>query len=265
AEWLTSPKNPYFTRSIVNRLWANFYGIGLVENVDDLRVTNPASNEKLLSAAAKFLADEGYDLKRLMRAILQSETYQRSSKPLKENAGENRFYSRYYPRRLNGEVMLDAFSQVTDVPTDFQIDLRNANAGLGQKYPPGLRALQLPDTRVFSYFLKTFGRPEREKTCECERSSEPSMAQALHLANGDAINKKLASEKSVASRIARDAAPAGRIVEEAYLSALSRMPSETERQRMVESLESAAPAERRARVEDIYWALLSSREFLFNH
>ena len=265
ADWLTAPTNPYFARSIVNRVWANFYAVGLIEKVDDLRITNPASNEKLLSAAARFLVEQRYDLKALMRAILQSETYQRSSQPTPENAGEKRFYSRYYPRRLSGEVLLDAFSQVTDVPTDFQIDLRNSNAGLGQKYPNGLRALQLPDTRVFSYFLKAFGRPEREKTCECERSSEPTMAQALHLANGDTINKKLASEKSVASRMIHDALPPERIIEEAYLSALSRLPTSTERQRMLESLQTATPTEQRTRIEDVYWALLSSKEFLFNH
>src|SRR6185436_4137883 len=110
ADWLVSPENPYFSRAIVNRIWANFYGVGLVESVDDLRATNPSSNEKLLSAAAKFLADQKFDLKALMRAILQSETYQRSSKPRPENASDTRFYARYYPKRLMAEVLLDAFS-----------------------------------------------------------------------------------------------------------------------------------------------------------
>ena len=153
ADWLTSRDNTYFARAIVNRVWANFYGAGLVEKVDDLRITNPASNEKLLSAAANFLADQKFDLKALMRAILQSETYQRSSVALPENAADTRFYSRYYPKRLMAEVLLDAYSQVTGVPTEFRLDLRNQNRGIGEKYPAGLRALQLPDTRAFSYFL----------------------------------------------------------------------------------------------------------------
>ncbi|MBI2949840.1 MAG: DUF1549 domain-containing protein, partial [Verrucomicrobia bacterium] len=185
ANWLVSRDNPYFSRSIANRIWANFFGVGLVQPVDDLRVTNPASNEKLLSAAARFLAGNKFDLKALMRAILQSETYQRSSQTLPENAADTRFYSHYYPRRLIAEVLLDAYSQVTGVPTEFITDLRNANRGLGDKYPLGFRAIQLPDTRIASYFLKSFGRPDREKTCECERTSEPTMAQALHIANGD--------------------------------------------------------------------------------
>src|SRR5437762_3517150 len=162
-------------------------GIGLVENIDDVRLTNPASNEKLLSALAGFLADQKFDLKALMREILQSATYQRSGKPLPENAADKRFYSHYYPRRLMAEVLLDAYSQVTGVPTEFATDLRNQNRGLGEKYPLGFRALQLPDTKIASYFLTTFGRPDREKTCECERTAEPNIAQVLHIANGDTI------------------------------------------------------------------------------
>src|SRR5207247_11332360 len=177
ADWLISRENPYFARSIANRVWASFLGMGLIDPVDDLRVTNPASNEKLLSAIANYLADQRFDLKALMRAILQSETYQRSSESLPENQADARFYSRYYPRRLMAEVLLDAYSQVTGVPTEFQLDLRNQNRGIGEKYPAGLRALQLPDTRAFSYFLETFGRPDRLKTCECERTAEPSMSQ----------------------------------------------------------------------------------------
>src|SRR5262249_11730670 len=131
ARWLTARENPYFTRAIVNRIWANFYGVGIVDRVDDLRVTNPASNEKLLSAAAAYLAAHGFDLKALMRVILQSEPYQRSSEALPANAADRRFYSHYYPRRLMAEVLLDAYSQVTGVPTEFRLDLRNQNRGLG--------------------------------------------------------------------------------------------------------------------------------------
>ena len=212
ADWLVSRDNPYFTRAIVNRIWKNFYGVGLVENVDDLRVTNPASNEKLLSATAKYLADQKFDLKALMRAILQSETYQRTSVPLHENQEDGRFYSHYYPRRLMAEVLLDTLSEATASPTNFK------------NYPKGWRALQLPDSNVDSYFLKSFGRPDREKTCECERTAEPNVTQVLHLANGNTINKKLEAKDNLIGKWIANKTPPGKIVEEAYLSALSRYP-----------------------------------------
>lgn len=163
--------------------------------MDDIRVANPASNEKLFTAAAAHLVKNQFDLKALMRTILQSETYQRSSLALPENQADTRYLARFYPRRLKAEVLLDAFSAATAVPTTFRIDARNANRGLGRMYPEGFRALQLPDSNVASYFLKSFGRPERLATCECERTSEPSMAQALHLANGDTLNDKLAKRQ----------------------------------------------------------------------
>ena len=265
ADWLTAPQNPYFSRAIVNRVWANFFGVGLVEAVDDLRATNPASNEKLLSAAAKFLAEQGFDLKALMRAILQSETYQRSSHSLPENAADTRFYSRYYPKRLMAEVLLDAFSQVTGVPTEFQTDLRNENQGLGAKYPLGIRALQLPDTKIASYFLKTFGRPDREKTCECERTGEPSITQVLHIANGDTINQKLAAKTNDLEKLLMDKTHPEKIIDEAYLSSLSRYPTQREREEILKVWAEAVDSDKRAAIEDIYWAILSSKEFLFNH
>jgi hypothetical protein len=265
ADWLTSRDNAYFARAIVNRVWANFYGVGLVEKVDDLRITNPASNEKLLSAAANFLADQKFDLKALMRAILQSETYQRSSVALPENAADQRFYSRYYPKRLMAEVLLDAYSQVTAVPTEFRLDLRNQNRGIGEKYPEGLRAIQLPDTRAFSYFLETFGRPERVKTCECERTAEPSMSQALHIANGDTLNKKLSVKDNALTKLLHSKLPDEKIVEEASLACLSRFPTDAEKAKLLKALADAKDSDRRITVEDIHWALMSSREFLFNH
>jgi hypothetical protein len=253
AEWLISPENPYFTRAIVNRIWANYFGVGLVESVDDLRVTNPASNEELLSAAAKFLAENKYDLRKLTRAILQSEAYQRTSQPLPGNEDETRFYSRYYPKRLMAEVLLDAFSQVTGAPTEFK------------GYPKGARAIQLPDSKVESYFLASFGRPEREKTCSCERTTEPSVTQVLHLFNGDTLNKKLAAKDNAIDKLVRAKAPPERIVEEAYLSALSRHPTAEEKSKFVAALAQAPENESRAAVEDVFWALISSKEFLFNH
>jgi hypothetical protein len=265
ADWLTSRDNTYFARAIANRVWANFYGAGIVEKVDDLRITNPASNEKLLSAAANHLADQKFDLKALMRTILQSETYQRSSVALPENAADQRFYSRYYPKRLMAEVLLDAYSQATGVPTEFRLDLRNQNRGIGEKYPAGLRALQLPDTRAFSYFLETFGRPDRVKTCECERTAEPSMSQALHIANGDTVNKKLSAKEGVVTKLLEASTPDEKLIEEASLACLSRLPTAAEKVKFLQALTDAKGAERRAVGEDIYWAMLSSREFLFNH
>ncbi len=200
-----------------------------------------------------------------MRTILQSEAYQRASKPLPENAADTRFYSHHYPRRLMAEVLHDAIAQVSGAPTQFTIDRRNANAGLGEKYPLGLRAIQLPDTQTDSYFLKAFGRPDREKTCECERTLEPSVTQVLHIANGDTINKKLEAKDSRISKLIEDKTPNDRIVEDLYLSALSRYPSTPEKEKLVKALAETGERDRRTVIEDIYWAVLSSREFLFNH
>ncbi|HND50914.1 MAG TPA: DUF1549 and DUF1553 domain-containing protein [Pirellulaceae bacterium] len=258
AEWLTSPKNPYFTRTIVNRVWANFFGTGLVEKVDDIRITNPPSNERLMAAAATHLVENRFDLKELMRAILRSAAYQRSSQSLPGNAADERFYSRYYPRRLKAEVLLDAVSIVTAMPSEFK--------GPDNKpYPKGTRALQLPDANVDSYFLKTFGRPERLITCECERSDEPSMTQVLHLANGGTLNGKLQTQGNRIDQLVMAGAADAAIVDELYLAALSRQPTESERKRIVELLATTPAAERRVALEDLFWSVLSSREFLFNH
>ncbi len=265
ADWLVVRDNSYFTRSIVNRVWANFMSVGLVESVDDMRVTNPASNEKLLSALAEFLADQKFDLKQLMRAILQSEAYQRASESLPENAADSRFYSRHYPRRLMAEVLHDAIAGVTEVATQFAVDRRNANGGIGEQYPFGLRALQLPDTQTDSYFLRTFGRPDREKTCECERTLEPTVTQVLQIANGDIINKKVESKSSQVAKVLAEKTPDDKIVENLYLSALSRYPQEAEKAKLLKVIAATPEPERRQAIEDLYWAVLSSKEFLFNH
>lgn len=197
AQWMTSPDNPYFGRAIANRIWANFFGVGLVEQVDDLRVSNPASNEQLLTAAADYLAQQDFDLKALMRQILLSRAYQRSSVAPPGTEGDKQYYSRYFPRRLMAEVLLDAISDVTSVPSTFnEILFAGADRRKTDFYPEGTRAIQLYDSAVDSYFLKTFGRNQRRITCECERSDEPSMVQVLHMSNGDTINGKLSAEKS---------------------------------------------------------------------
>lgn len=253
ADWLAAPENPYFARAIVNRVWANFMGVGLVEAVDDLRLTNPASNSKLHLALAEYLVANDFDLKSLMRLILQSATYQRSSRPVPENVADRRYYSRYYPKRLMAEVMLDAFSQVTAARTEF--------AG----YPAEWKALQLPDAAVSSYFLKTFGRPERVITCECERTAEPSMVQVLHISNGESLNNKLqAAGNRIEQQLAAGASDE-QILDELYLSALARLPTDSERAELATQLRETPPEERRQAIEDLYWSVLSSKEFLFNH
>ena len=254
ASWLTSPTNPYFSRAIVNRVWANFFGIGLVEKVDDLRLTNPPSNPELLSALAAFLSggDRPYDLKKLMRLILTSQSYQRSSQATKGNEPDERFYSRYYPKRLKAEVLLDIMSQVSGSPTPFK------------DFPAGTRAMQLPDANIASEFLKTFGRPERILTCECERSDEPSMTQVLHILNGETLLQKLEAKDNRLSKQLEANLPPEQLADELFLAALSRFPTDRERQKMSEILSVASPEERRLSVEDLYWSVLSSKEFLFN-
>lgn len=265
AGWVTSPANPYFARSITNRVWANFFGSGLVNAVDDLRMTNPASNEKLLHDAAQHLIASKFDLKSLMRTILQSQTYQRSSVALAENMADTRFHSRYYPKRLMAEVLLDAVSQVTAAPTSFNMERRNANRGLGEAYPMGFRALQVPDSNTRSYFLNAFGRPDRVQTCECERTNEPSMAQALHIANGDTLNLKLAQKNNRLDQLLASGKSPADIVDEVYLSALSRFPSAKEKTEVTKLLASAQAEDKRQTLEDIFWGVMSARDFVFNH
>jgi hypothetical protein len=253
ADWLTNRDNPYFARAITNRVWANFMGIGLVEKVDDMRATNPASNEKLLSALSGYLIDQHYDLKQLMRLILQSQAYQRSSQPLPGNAAEAKFYSHHYPRRIMAEALLDAMSQVTGSASTFAA------------YPAGWRAMQLPDSNIDSYFLKSFGRADRILTCDCERTAEPSMAQAMNIANGDTMNQKIEAKGNVIDKLVAERASDEKIVGEAYLAALSRYPTEKETGQIVSVLKGSEGADRRKTLEDFYWGLLSSNEFLFDH
>jgi len=265
ASWLTSADNKLFQRAIVNRVWANFFGSGLVEAVDDLRVTNPASNEPLFAAACEHLVKQKFDLKALMRTILQSETYQRSSITQPENITDLRYGSHYVPRRLKAEVLLDTISQATAAPTTFKIDKRNANKGTSESYPMGFRALQLPDSNIASYFLKSFGRADRVATCECERTNEPSMAQALHIANGDTLNQKLAQKDNRLDALLTSQQPNAKIIEETYLLTLTRAPTVRELEKATALLATAQPEDRRTTLEDLFWSLMSSKEFLFNH
>jgi hypothetical protein len=270
ADWLTSRDNPYFARALVNRVWRNFLGRGLVEAEDDLRQTNPPSNEELFAALARDFAEHKYDVKYLIRLVMNSATYQRSSTPLPANAADDRFYSHYLIRRLPAEVVLDAYAQVTGVPTPFtqiQIGSSGGLAGYGGA-PLGTRALQLPDSLVVSPFLDAFGRPERSQTCSCERQQDSSVGQALHLNNGKTLNDKLKAKTSILARWVRQKVGDDEAIRRLFLKALCRPPTAAEMKRLKGLMAEAAgepQTSRREVLEDLFWAVLTGREFVFNH
>ncbi len=269
ANWLTAPANPYFARAVANRVWANYMGVGLVEKVDDMRVSNPASNDALLAALADNLVKNRFQLKPLMKAILVSNAYSRASRPLAANKADHRFYSHYFPRRMMAEVLHDAIVEATLVPTRFEfIATPGADRRKTDFYPLGTRAVQLYDSAVENYFLQTFGRNSRRITCECERSDEPTMVQVLHLSNGATLNEKLRAAGSRPQKLralrAQGMADAA-LIDEIYLACLARFPTEAERARLLAILPpKGSPAEEEV-LEDLFWGLMSSREFLFNH
>ena len=260
AKWLTSPENPFFARNIVNRVWRNFMGRGLIEPVDDLRDTNPATNEELLNALVQDFIEHKYDVNYLIRTIMQSATYQTSSRPLKENIDDDKYCSHYVIKRLPAEVLLDAYSQATQVPEKFE------------GFPAGMRGMQLPDTAVKSYFLTAFGRPIRQQTRESERTSVPTITQALHIINGETLNDKLRAPGSTVDMLLRLGFSDEQIVDYLYLDCLSRPPTDSERSTLVRALASAEEEKtadkedpRHAALIDMAWALLTSEEFMFNH
>ncbi len=251
AAWLTDPANPFFARTVVNRVWANFMGRGLVHPEDDVRATNPASNEELLSALTRDFVQHKFDVQYLIRTIMSSGTYQLSAEANATNQNDDRFYSKYLVKRLPAEVVLDAMSQVTGVPTAFP------------GYPAGTRALQLPDSQVKSEFLTSFGRPARNICDSSERSSDPNVAQALHVINGETLNKKISADDGYAALFLKLGLSERRVVEQLFLSAYSRYPTDQEREAVRAALTS--PGIRRQALEDLMWAMLTSKEFLFNH
>jgi hypothetical protein len=255
ADWLTNPENPYFARAIVNRVWRNFMGRGLVEAEDDFRQTNPPSNPELLDALATDFVAHGYDMKRLVRTIVESAAYQRSSRTVPGNENDDRFCSHYLVRRLPAEVILDAYSSVTGVSTSFT------------GYPAGTRAMMLPDSLVASGFLDSFGRPPREQTCSCERQQDATVTQALHLNNGQTLNDKLRDKDSRARLWSKEKASDDELVKRLFALALSREPTAAEAKKFTSLLGEAASNKQAARdelLEDMFWAVLTSREFLFN-
>jgi hypothetical protein len=265
ADWLTAPANPYFAKALVNRVWKNYLGRGLVEAEDDLRESNPPSNRELFDAVTKDFVAHNFDVKHLMRTILNSAAYQRSSKPLPANAADDRFYSRYLVRRLSAEVLLDAYSDVSGVPTPFNKLSLGPTGGERNdaSFPPGTRAMQLPDSLLISRFLDAFGRADRLQVCSCERTTDSSVRQALHLNNGHTLNDKLRDPKSRAAALVKEKDE--EVVARLYKLALAREPTAAERAKLVALLaEAKTDADRREAVEDLFWAVLTSQEFLFN-
>src|SRR5262249_3890330 len=198
ADWLTRPENPYFARALANRVWRNFLGRGLVEAEDDLRQPNPPTNPELFDALARDFIEHKYDVKHLIRTVMNSATYQRSSQPQKGNETDVRFYARYLIRRQPAERLQDASTQATGVPTALtQVQLGSSGGEAPTTaYALGTRAQQLPDALVVAPFLDAFGRPERTQTCSCERQQDSSVGQALHLNNGKTLNEKLRDKRS---------------------------------------------------------------------
>lgn len=251
AEWLTSPDNSLFARNIANRTWGYLLGTALVEPIDDLRATNPASNPPLLDALAEDLVSSGYDLRQLMRSIMTSRVFQLSSVATEDNGADTRFYSHFLARRLPAEVLLDAIDTVCGTQEQFP------------GVPLGTRAIELPDPNFASYFLDTLGRPQRIVSCECERTAEPNLAQVLQLINGELVQRKLTDKKGSISQLIEQTEDNDQVIRQIYLTTLSRPPADEDLESCRQILADAA--DRRTGLEDIVWALINGREFLFNH
>lgn len=250
VDWMTAPDNPYFARALVNRYWKHFFGRGIVDPEDDLRVTNPPSNPALLDALADDFTNNGYDLKALVRSICRSSAYQLSSTPVAGNAADRQNFSSFYPRRLTAEVLYDAINQVTQAESTFG------------NIPRGTLAVQLPDNGFNNYFLEVFGKPEAESACECERSAEVNLSQSLHLLNSGDVYNRIRTGSGRAVRFSRDQeqSVADRI-EELFLAAFSRRPADHEVQFITEKI-SGYDNQQQA-WEDIVWAVVNTKEFQF--
>jgi hypothetical protein len=265
AEWMRDKTNPFFAKALVNRYWKHFFRRGLVDPEDDMRDTNPPTNPELLDALAAKFVESGYDLKALIRTITQSTTYQLSSVPNAHNGVDQQNFSRYYPRRLPAEVLLDAIDGLTGVPTNFP-DL-----------PPGTRAVSLPDNSYnrTTSFLKVFGRPEGLSVCECERVDSASLSQSLHLLNSPDMKGKLSGPNSMADRLMKTKGTDADKIRSLYLTAFSRPPSADEVTQSEEYLarpltdgrgEPMDPLKaKRTSLEDLIWALMNAKEFFYNH
>ena len=251
ADWLTRPDNPWFARAAVNRIWAYVMGRGIVEPVDDFRDSNPPVNGPLLEALARDFAEHGFDRGHLLRVILNSRTYQASSRSTPANAEDRQLFSHYQPHLLTAEQLLDAVCRVTGLAESFD--------GL----PAGTRAIALPSPQMNHAFLKTFGQPSRDTACTCERGSEPQLAQALEFLSGNLVHGKLESRDNRFRKALAAGKSDHEIVEELYLAALSRLPSTEEREFARRHI--AKSDNRAAALADVCWAILNTNEFVFQH
>ena len=253
ADWMTSPENPFFAPALVNRYWKHFFSRGIVEPEDDMRVTNPPANPDLLNGLSRRFIDSGFDVKELVRLICRSKTYQLSSLPNEYNLKDKQNFSRYYPKRLTAEVLYDAFHQVT-----------NSTQGYSGM-PAGSRAVQLPDPAAGTYFLKVFGQPQGNTACECERSQKANLAQSLHLLNSQEVQTKISGSDGRARLLTHDRErSADEKVRELFRWVYSRHPDDEELQIALDHVRKHEASPKVA-WEDIVWALVNTKEFLFNH
>jgi len=252
AQWMTAKDNPFMARMFVNRLWAHYFGHGLANPIDDMRSTNPASNEPLLEMLAQRFVDDGYDIKGITALLLNSRAYQLSSRVHEGNYLDEQNFSHAAWKAMPAEVLLDAISQVTGVQEEFN------------GWPAGYRAIEIWDNRMPNYFFKIFGKPQRVSVCECERGNEPSIAQALHLMNAPESMVKIRHRFGAARQLSQSAQTEQEIVEELFLKALSRYPKAEEAEAMAAVFQLEG-VDRRTAVEDVLWVLLNTREFVFNH
>lgn len=255
ARWMTDPANPYFARTMANRLWGHFFGRGLIHPIDDARSTNPPTHPELLDALARDFIQSGYDVKHLIRVCCNSEAYALSAEPNESNREDHQTFARYYAKRLPAEVLLDAFSDALGVPTEF--------AGGPGRFPSGTRALDLPDEAVPNTFLDVFGRPARASACECERVGESSLGQALALIGSPILEQKLKAKSGLPSRLANDTRAIEEVVSDLFLRILGRPPRSGEAEKARRFLVSRG--DRQLALESLIWSMLVSAEFLFNH
>lgn len=262
VDWMVDPKNPFFAKTVANRYWAHFFGRGIVDPLDDMRITNPPSNPELLDALAQTVIDNKFSLKTLIKTICKSRTYQLSSAPNEFNKHDKQAYARYYPKRLQAEVLLDALCQVTDSPSRF-------NGLPGDKNAPN-RAIMLPDESFSSYFLDVNGRPQRISACECERVSEANLAAVLHMLNSDEVQGKISRGGGRADALAKadDKRPDDEKVTELFLWVFSRKPTQDDMAAALEHIKrmetKSGLAGKKTAYENILWALINTKEFWFN-
>lgn len=261
VDWMANPKNPYFSRAVANRYWSHFFGRGIVDPIDDMRVTNPPSNPELLDALAKELIDSNYSLKHLIKTIVRSRTYQLSSAPTLSNQLDKQSFARFYPRRLSAEVLFDAINQVTSSKAAFKLPGNGkVDKKANKKADDGLRAIMLPDEGFSSYFLEVFGRPRRTSGCECERVADANLSQALHLFNSKEMLVKFDAK---ADLLVKDKRSDEEKLKELFVWVYGRQPTEDQLSLTLEHVSTAM--DRKIAYGNVMWALINTREFMFNH